>query len=369
MLEDSLIARAGPGAPRSNAGARVIGTYCCESVVLSADWCYNSTAMKKRVLSGIQPSGILHLGNYLGAIRQHLESQDREEWDRYFFIANYHALTSSPDKEVLIEYCMDVARNYLALGLDPSKSLLFLQSDVPEVTELTWFLSCMAPMGLLQRMTSYKDKVARGIDANHGLFAYPVLQAADILIYDSHLVPVGKDQKQHIELCRDLAQKLNQTYGEELLVVPEAWIPEEVAVVPGTDGQKMSKSYNNTIDLFAPKKKMKSQIMCIVTDSKGLDDSKDPETCNVFALYKLFSSKDECDEMAEKYRAGGFGYGHAKLALLEKIQKFIEPSRDRYHHYKEHPNEVMDILRDSAITARATARETTNRIRDAVGIL
>ena len=263
---------------------------------------------------------------------------------------------------------LDVARTYLALGLDPEKSLLFLQSHVPEVCELTWFLSCVAPMGLLQRMTGYKDKTARGLEANHGLFAYPVLQAADILIYDSHVVPVGKDQKQHIELCRDLAIKINLRYGD-ILVVPEVQIREAVAVVPGTDGQKMSKSYQNTIDLFASKKQIKSQVMGIVTDSKSLEEPKDPDTCNVFALYKLFANAEELAEMAAAYRAGNYGYGHAKKALLEKVEAFIAPHRDRYQYYLTHRDEVMDILTDAGRKARAVAQATVARMRDAAGIL
>ena len=323
---------------------------------------------KKRVLSGIQPSGKLHLGNYLGAIKQYLQAQEHEDWDRYFFIANYHSLTSRPDPEVLREQSLDVARTYLALGLDPQKSLLFLQTHVPEVTELAWILTCEAPMGLLQRCTSYKDKVARGILPNHGLFAYPVLQSADIMIYDSHLVPVGLDQKQHLEVCRDLALKMNARYGE-LLVVPDAWIVEEVAVVPGTDGQKMSKTYNNTIDLFGSKKEMKAQIMSIVTDSKGLDEPKDPDTCNVFQIYKLVATSEEAAEMAERYRAGGYGYGHAKLALLDKLQEMIAPHRDRYQYLVSHPDEVMDVLVEGGKAARATARQTMDRVRNAAGLL
>ena len=324
--------------------------------------------MKKRVLSGIQPSGKLHLGNYLGAIKQHLDSQAQADWDRYFFIANYHSLTTLPDAAELRERTLDVARTYLALGLDPEKSLLFMQTDVPEVCELAWILTCFAPMGLLQRCTSYKDKVARGLSANHGLFAYPVLQAADILIYDSHLVPVGSDQKQHVEVCRDLAIKVNQTYGE-LLVVPDPVIKEDVAIIPGTDGQKMSKSYNNTIELFATKKQLKKQIMSIVTDSKGLEEPKDPDTCNVFRLYRFFANAEEIAEMAQKYRAGGFGYGHAKLALFEKVDAFLEPYRDRYNHLLKHPDEVMDVLRQGAKVARETAIETTRRVREAVGFI
>lgn len=323
---------------------------------------------KKRVLSGIQPSGMIHFGNYFGAIRQHLASQDRDDRDRFFFVANYHSLTSGPDREKLRDMSLDVARTYLALGLDPAKTTLFLQTDIPEVTELAWILTCITPMGLLQRCTSYKDKIARGLTPNHGLFAYPVLQAADIMMYDSHIVPVGKDQQQHIEVARDLAIKMNQRYGE-ILVVPEGEIVEAVATVPGIDGQKMSKSYENTIDLFITKKKLKSQVMSIVTDSKGLDDPKDPETCNVFALYKLFANADEQAEMAANYRGGGYGYGHAKLALLDKIETFIAPHRDRYQYLCEHPDEVLDVLRTGGKVARIEARKVIDRVRDAVGIL
>lgn len=324
--------------------------------------------MKKRVLSGIQPSGKLHIGNFLGAIKQHLDSQKVDDWDRFFFIANYHALTSTPDRELVLEFSLEVARTYLALGLEPDKSLLFLQSHVPEVCELSWFLSCVAPMGLLKRCHSYKDKTAKGLDANHGLFAYPILQAADILVYGSHLVPVGKDQQQHVEVCRDLALKINLRYGD-ILVVPEAQICSDVAVVPGVDGQKMSKSYNNTIDLFGNKKQLKRQVMSIVTDSKGLADVKNPESCNVFHLFKLFATPQELAEMEANYRAGGYGYGHAKLALLEKIEHFLAPHRDAYHYFLNHPDDVMDVLCDSGKKARATAQMTVARMRDAAGLL
>jgi len=324
--------------------------------------------MKKRILSGIQPSGKLHLGNYLGAIKQHLDSQDDDRFERFFFIANYHSLTSIQDRDRVRELSLDVARTYLALGLDPERTLLFLQSDVPEVCELAWVFSTLTPMGLLQRCTSFKDKVNRGISPNHGLFAYPVLQAADIIIYDSHFVPVGADQKQHIEVSRDIALKFNGTYGD-LLVVPEPMIKEEVAVIPGIDGQKMSKSYNNTIDLVTTKKQLKSQVMSIVTDSKSLEEPKDPETCNVFALYRFFASPAEIEEMAQRYRAGGYGYGHAKLALLEKLNNFLEPHRDQYARLLQDRDLVMDVLRDSAKKARAVARQTMDRVRDAVGMI
>jgi tryptophanyl-tRNA synthetase len=222
-------------------------------------------------------------------------------------------------------------------------------------------------MGELQRQTSYKDKIARGLTPNHGLFAYPVLQAADILIYDSHQVPVGQDQKQHIELCRDLAIRFNHLYGETF-VVPEPHIVASVAVVPGVDGQKMSKSYNNTIDLFGTKKQLKQQVMSIVTDSKGLDDPKDPDDCNVFRLFSLFGSRDEIAEMAENYRTGGYGYGHAKLALLGKIEEVFGPHREKYQEYVARPDDVLDVLRESAKSARAVARQTVDRVRAAAGV-
>jgi len=324
--------------------------------------------MKKRVLSGVQPSGKLHIGNYLGAIKQHLDAQSLDDWDRFYFIASYHALTTTPERDDIRKRILHIARGYLALGLDPERSTLFMQHDVPEVCELAWVLECLAPMGLLQRATSYKDKVAKGLEANVGLFSYPVLQAADILVYDSHLVPVGADQKQHLEICRDLAIKLNQQYGETL-VVPEAKIVESVAVVPGIDGQKMSKSYNNTIDLFGSKKALKKQIMAIVTDTKTLEEPKDPDTCNVVALYRLFASAPEVAEMEAAYRAGNYGYGHAKLALLEKLDSILAPHRDRYRYYEEHEDEVIEILREGGKVARAKAREVMARVRDAVGLL
>ena len=237
-----------------------------------------------RVLSGIQPTGKLHIGNYFGAMRQHLQLQ--AENDGFYFIADYHALTTNPEPQQYKEHTLDVAKDYLALGLDPEKTVFWRQSDVPEVTELAWILSCVTPMGLLQRCTSYKDKVEQGLSPVHGLFAYPVLQAADILMFDSHLVPVGADQKQHIEVTRDIAIKFNNIYGETF-VIPEEHILKSVAVVPGLDGRKMSKSYDNTIEIFEPENKVKKKVMRIVTDSTPVEDPKDPETCNAFAFLKL----------------------------------------------------------------------------------
>ncbi|MHC4365325.1 MAG: tryptophan--tRNA ligase, partial [Planctomycetota bacterium] len=279
-----------------------------------------------RVLSGIQPSGRLHIGNFFGAMRQHLQLQ--AEHDCFYFIAKYHALTSSPSPADLAQHTLDVTMDYIALGLDTEKTVFWRQSDVPEVTELTWILSCVTPMGLLQRCTSYKDKVAQGLSPNHGLFAYPVLQAADILIYHSNLVPVGADQKQHIEVTRDIAIRFNNTYGQ-VLTVPEEHIIESVAVVPGLDGRKMSKSYNNTIEIFEPEKDVQRKIMRIVTDSTGVEEPKDPDKCNVLALLKLFAPEDELADWENRYRSGGMGYGEVKKRLAELMIDYFKPFREK----------------------------------------
>jgi len=324
---------------------------------------------KKRILSGIQPSGSLHLGNYFGAIKQHIAAQEDADSERLYFIANYHALTSHPSPAELKDYSLDVARTYLAFGLDPEKSLLFLQTDVPEIVELSWIFSTVLPIAELERCTSYKDKVARGISSNHGLFAYPVLQAADILAFHSTHVPVGKDQAQHVELCRMVANKFNNHYGE-YFKLPQAQIKDEVAVVPGIDGQKMSKSYNNTIDLFAPKKKLKKQVMAIVTDSQGMDDPKDPENSVIVDLYKLMASKEEISEIENKFRtAKGYGYGHAKLELLEKLENFLAPKRERYQYYLDNETEVLGILNDCGKKAREIAKKTIEEVREKVGLI
>ncbi len=277
-----------------------------------------------RILSGIQPSGKLHIGNYFGAMRQHLHLQAENEG--FYFIADYHALTSDPEPAELRQRCLEVTMDYIALGLDTEKTVFWRQSDVPEVTELTWILSCLTPMGLLQRCTSYKEKVAQGLSPNHGLFAYPVLQAADILIFDSNLVPVGADQKQHIEVTRDIAIRFNNRYGE-IFVVPKEHILDSVAVVPGLDGRKMSKSYDNTIEIFEPEKSVKKKVMRIVTDSTPMEDPKDPDACNVFAMLKLVASADELKEWEQKYRTGGMGYGTAKKRLVELLHEYFGPYR------------------------------------------
>ncbi len=321
---------------------------------------------KKRVLSGIQPSGVLHIGNYFGAIRQHILLQEENEC--YYFVANYHAMTTIHDKKTLEENTFMVALDYLALGLDPEKATLFVQSDVPEVTELAWVLSTITPMGLLERAHSYKDKIAKGISPNHGLFAYPVLMAADILIYDSELVPVGKDQKQHLEMTRDMAEKFNHIFGETF-VIPEELILPEVAVVPGIDGQKMSKSYNNTIEIFADYKTLKSRVMSIVTDSTPLEAPKDPDKSTIYALYKLFATPEETQAMREKFLAGGYGYGHAKKELLEKIWTYFEPHRKRREELLKNRDVVYEVLRKGAERARERAAAVMDRVRERAGIL
>jgi len=317
-----------------------------------------------RVLSGNQPSGALHLGNWFGAIRQFLELQRTHEC--FFFIASFHALTTKRDPAELRASILDVAASYLALGLDPERSVLFDQADLPEHHELAWYLSCLTPMGLLQRAHSYKDKVSRGLDASHGLFAYPVLMAADILAYDADLVPVGQDQKQHVEIARDLAIRFNNEWGE-LLKVPEPYILEETAVVPGVDGEKMSKSYGNTIELFADPKAQKKRIMGIVTDSTPVEDPKDPDTCTVSLLYRLFASPDERAEMDARYRAGGLGYGEAKKALLAKIEEQFGPLRERKRELLGHPDDLEAVLAEGAARAREPAGALLERVRTAVG--
>ncbi|RMF60589.1 MAG: tryptophan--tRNA ligase [Calditrichaeota bacterium] len=320
----------------------------------------------KRILSGIQPSGVLHIGNYFGAIRQHIALQEDNQC--YYFVANYHAMTTIHDKDELTQNTLMVALDYLALGLNPQKAVLFVQSDVPEVTELAWMLSTITPMGLLERAHAYKDKLAKGISPNHGLFAYPVLMAADILIYDSHLVPVGKDQKQHVEMTRDMAEKFNSLYGE-VLTIPDALILPEVAVVPGIDGQKMSKSYGNTIEIFCDYKTLKSRVMSIVTDSTPLEAPKDPDNSTIIDLYKLFASAEEVEAMRQKFLAGGYGYGHAKKELLEKIWNYFEPYRKKREELAANMDYVHQVLREGAFKARESAEQVMDRVRKAAGVV
>ena len=318
-----------------------------------------------RILTGIQPSGTPHLGNYFGAMRQVCDLQKKGE--SFLFIADYHALTTNPKPEQLQERILELTLDFLACGVDVDKTVFFRQSAVPEVCELMWILNTVTPVGLLERAHSYKDKTAKGFMPNNGLFSYPVLMAADILLYRSDLVPVGKDQKQHLEITRDLAIKFNNEYGD-IFTVPEGYIPEQVAIVPGLDGQKMSKSYNNTIPIFAPEKALRKTVMNIVTDCKGLEEPKDPTTCNVVALYKLFASPEEVAEMERRYRAGNYGYGHAKQALFEKIWSFFEPMRARRAELAANLDFVHELLRKNGERARAEAAKTLDRVRRAVGL-
>lgn len=318
-----------------------------------------------RVLSGIQPSGKLHLGNYYGMMKPALELQDKGEC--FYFIANYHALTSVHDSGVLRRATVEVALDFLACGLDPEKTVFYRQSDVPEVNELAWLLSVVTPMGLLERCHSFKDKLARGIAPSHGLFAYPVLMAADILAVQSDVVPVGQDQQQHVEVARDIAIKFNRQFGE-VFRIPEALIRKSAAIVPGVDGQKMSKSYNNTIDIFGTKEETRKAVMRIVTDSKTVDDKKDSEECNVFALFKLFASERESSAMADRYRAGGLGYGEVKKALLDLMWAYFEPFRERRSLLEKEPEKVERILQEGAIRARKIIRATLKAARAVCGL-
>ena len=321
-------------------------------------------AGRLRILSGVQPTGKLHLGNYFGAVRQHIALQDEAEC--FYFIADYHSLTTIHDSKALSENTRDVALDYLALGLDPEKAVFFRQSDVPEVTELAWIFSTVTNMGLLERAVSYKEKIDRGIDASVGLFFYPVLMAADILIYRSHLVPVGKDQVQHIEITQDIAGKFNRTYGD-VFPIPDYRLDKESKVL-GTDGQKMSKSYGNTIEIFAEGNALKKTVMSIVTDSTPVEAPKDPEKCNVFALYSLFATDEEKAALAARYRAGGFGYGESKKMLLEKINEHFAAARAKRKELAAQPERVEAILRQGAERARAEARKTMALVRKAVGM-
>jgi len=318
-----------------------------------------------RVLSGIQPSGRLHIGNYFGAMRQHLQLQAENE--AFYFIADYHGLTSNPSPDEIGRYTLEVTMDYLALGLDPEKTVFWRQSDVPEVLELAWLLSCITPMGLLQRCVSYKDKVAQGLAPNHGLFAYPVLQASDILIFKSDLVPVGADQKQHIEVTRDIALRFNNTYGK-IFNLPDAHILESVAVVPGIDGRKMSKSYDNAIGIFEPENSARKKVMRIVTDSTPVEEPKDPEKCNVFALLKLFAGDEELAEWENKYRTGGLGYGTVKKRLAELLLEYFRPYRQKRAELEENIDYVKQVLHNGAERARAVSRQTLAEARKAVGL-
>lgn len=319
-----------------------------------------------RVLSGIQPTGRFHWGNYFGAIRQYISLQHHDQ--AYYFIADLHALTTVRDRELLRGFTRDAALDLLALGLDPSKATLFRQSDIPEVTELMWLLLTLTPMSLLEKCHAYKDKLAKGLSADAGLFTYPVLMAADILLYDSNVVPVGLDQVQHIEVTRDIAVKFNLMYQKDVFVLPEAQVIPDSAKVVGTDGEKMSKSYGNTIELFEEPKKLRKKLMSIKTDSTPVEQPKNPETCSVFTLYKLFATADQQAALAERYRAGGMGYGEAKQVLFEAADAFFGPARKRRQQLAADAHFVEDVLHEGALRARTKAQEVLNRAREACGL-
>ena len=319
-----------------------------------------------RILSGIQPTGRFHWGNYFGAIRQYIELQG-ERQNAFYFIANLHALTTVRDRQALAQNTLDAAIDLLALGLDPNRATLFVQSDVPEVSELCWLLMTGAPMGLLERCHAFKDKKAKGLTADAGLFTYPVLMAADILIYDSDVVPVGEDQVQHIEVARDLAASFNFLFGETL-VMPKAKILDSSARVPGVDGEKMSKSYGNTLDVFEDPKSLRKQIMRIVTDSRPMDEPKVPETDHLYLLYSLFANDQQREAMAAKYRQGGFGYGEVKKALADLAVDYYGEARERRKELEAHPERVREILADGAATARKKAAEVLLRAQRACGV-
>jgi tryptophanyl-tRNA synthetase len=319
-----------------------------------------------RILSGLQPSGRLHIGNYFGMMEAAIRLQD--EGDAYYFIADYHSLTSIHDGKLLRSHVRDLAIDFLACGLDPEKCVIFRQSDVPEHTELSWILSTVTPMGLLERCHSYKDKIANGIKPSHGLFAYPVLMAADILIYDSDVVPVGRDQKQHVEVTRDIAIKMNETFGDGLFKLPQPRIREDTAVVPGLDGQKMSKSYGNTIQLFEEPAALKKKIMGIATDSTPVEAPKPTEGSSILALYKLVASPADYDAMVADHQRGGIGYGEFKKRLLAATTARFAPYRERREAIVADTGHIEKVLAAGAEKARAVARKTLARVREAVGL-
>jgi tryptophanyl-tRNA synthetase len=318
-----------------------------------------------RVLSGIQPSGVMHIGNYFGAVKPIISSQDSGEL--FAFIASYHAMTSVKDKDILKQNTFDTAVNFLSLGLDPDQATFYRQHDVPQVAELYWILSTLTPMAMLERGHSYKDKIAKGIKSSHGLFSYPVLMAADILLYDANIVPVGKDQIQHIEMCRDIATTFNDRFGD-VLTIPNIKIEQNTQTVLGTDGAKMSKSYNNTIDIFGHDKQLKKQIMSITTDSKGLNEPKDYQSCNIYKLCELFMSEGELAQLQQRYKSADEGYGHFKHTLLQTIQEYFQKFKIKREYYLKNPDEVEDILLQGAKKASIIASAKIEIVRQAVGL-
>ncbi len=318
-----------------------------------------------KILSGIQPSGQLHIGNYFGMMKTMISNMEKS--DLYVFIVDLHALTSVQDRGKLVTGTLEAAADFLALGLDPEKCTFWVQSDVPEVCELAWILSTLTPMGLMERCHSYKDKVAKGIDASHGLFSYPVLMAADILLYQADQVPVGKDQKQHLEVARDISQKFNNTFGETF-VVPEPAISEVTATVPGLDGQKMSKSYGNTIPIFLEGKQLKKKVMSIATDAAPVEDPKDPDKCNLYAMMKLFASPVRLQEIRDLYVNGGAAYGYIKLELLDLISDYYADARKKKAEFLSDPEMLRVILARGAVKAREKATVTLDLVRERVGL-
>lgn len=319
-----------------------------------------------RILSGIQPTGRFHWGNYFGAIQQYIALQDNEQ--AFYFIADLHALTTVRDPKQLAQNTTDAALDLLALGLDPAKATLFRQSDVPEISELMWLLMTVTQHSLLEKCHAYKDKVAKGIAADAGLFTYPVLMAADILLYDSDVVPVGVDQVQHVEVTRDIAQRINSLYGAETLHLPNARVMESTAKVPGLDGEKMSKSYGNTIEIFETAKSLRKKIMSIKTDSTPMEAPKNPDTCPVFTLYKLFATQEQQDALAARYRAGGMGYGEAKQTLYDAAWNHFAPAREQRERWESQPSDLERVLADGAKKARAKGQQVLQRVRDAMGL-
>ena len=319
----------------------------------------------KRILSGIQPSGQLHIGNYFGMMKTMISNMEKA--DLYVFIVDLHALTTVHDRDRLRQGTLEAAADFLALGLDPDRCTFWVQSDVPEVCELMWILSTLTPMGLLERCHSYKDKIAKGIAPSHGLFAYPVLMAADILLFQSEVVPVGKDQKQHLEVARDIAAKFNNTYGETF-VIPEPAINESTAIVPGLDGQKMSKSYGNTIPIFLDDKALRKRVMAIQTDATPVEAPKDPDRCNLFALLRLFAPPEKLAEVHDLYVNGGAAYGYIKQDLFELIRDHFAGARLRKKELLDNPDYLRQVLARGAEKARARAAETMDLVRDRVGL-
>lgn len=319
-----------------------------------------------KVLSGIQPTGRPHWGNYFGAIRQYIDLQTEDQ--AFYFIANLHALTTIRNGPELKQNSLDTAMDLLALGLDPNHAVLFVQSDVPEISELCWILMSGASMGLLERCVSYKDKVSKGLTPVTGLFTYPVLQAADILAYDSDTVPVGEDQTQHIEVCRDIAKSFNSAFKEDVFVLPKAKVLDASAKVPGTDGDKMSKSYGNFIEVFEPVKSMRKKIMRIATDSRPMEEPKDPEGDHLYQLFSLFADESACQQMAGLYRRGGFGYGEVKKALADAAESYFADAREKRVELEADPDQVVQILGDGAGVARRKAAEVLNRAQQACGL-